>query len=268
MTLHSFLLLLGDPIDGSTPESIYEAIFPLFAHRPPPKSLGFIDRKSTILSVTVNDREFKINQSPTLLGSQRERGTTGAVLWSITPPLATFLTSLTSPLAIHGIISPQSTILELGTGVSSIIGLSLAIAAPLNTRPARIILSDQEYVLKLARKNIEENLDAAGKWEKVRDDVKPTFASYKVSASPAGRKNTRESARFGRSAISKSRTNSGLATGTEPSSRHPGITIDVISLDWEEDSIWHHPAFSGRLRCPISLVLVVDCIYNESLIAP
>ncbi|RPB26031.1 hypothetical protein L211DRAFT_822034 [Terfezia boudieri ATCC MYA-4762] len=213
MTLQTFLALLGDPLDGTNNDTLYEDTFAVLAHRPPPKNLGFIDHTSSSLSVTVNGHDFAINQSPQLLKSQRAGGTTGAVVWSLTPLLASFLTSPTNPLAVHGILTPQATILELGSGVSSILALSFAVA-PQYLRPARIVLSDQEYVLKIARQNVEDNLHAAG----------------------------------------------------QPGSVSP-LILDLISLDWERDSLHHHPAFSqGSGMGHISLVVVVDCIYNESLI--
>jgi len=78
MTLQTFLALLGDPLDGTTSDTLYEDTFAVLTHCPPPKNLGFIDRTSSSLSVTVNGHEFAINQSPQLLKSQRAGGTTGA----------------------------------------------------------------------------------------------------------------------------------------------------------------------------------------------
>ena len=80
MTLQTFLALLGDPldVDGTTSDTLYEDTFTVLAHRPPARNLGFIDSTSSSLSVTVNDHEFAINQSPQLLKSQRAGGTTGA----------------------------------------------------------------------------------------------------------------------------------------------------------------------------------------------
>ncbi|KAF8416151.1 hypothetical protein EV426DRAFT_434201 [Tirmania nivea] len=249
MTLQTFLALLGDPLDGANSDTLYEDTFAVLAHRPPPKHLGFIDPTSSSLSVTVNGHEFAINQSPQLLKSQRLGGTTGAVVWSLTPLLASFLTSPTNPLAVHGILTPQATILELGSGVSSIMALSFAVAPP-HLRPARIVLSDQEYVLRIARQNVENNLHAAGQWEKVREDARPIFVSYKITGST-------------RKIPSPSASSPSKLVSVAP------LILDLISLDWERDSLHHHPAFSqGSGICHISLVVVADCIYNESLIPP
>jgi len=190
------------------------------------------------------------------------------VVWSLTPLLASFLTSPTNPLAVHGILTPQATVLELGSGVSSIIALSFAVAPP-NLRPSRVVLSDQEYVLRIACQNIEDNLHTAGQWGKVREDVRPTFVSYKITDS-ARKTGGREDVRLGKSQTKLSKGSLALRTAS-PSATVPSksgsvapFILDLISLDWERDSLHHHPAFSGM--CHISLVVVADCIYNEFLI--
>ena len=184
------------------------------------------------------------------------------VVWSLTPLLASFLTSPTNPLAVHGILTPQATILELGCGVSSIMALSFAVAPP-NLRPARIVLSDQEYVLKIARQNVEDNLYIAGQWEKVREDVRPTFVSYKITGS------TRKASGLGKpqTKLSPKGSLDLRIPSTSAAALSKPLILDLISLDWERDSLHHHPAFSQDFgMCHISLVVVADCIYNESLI--
>lgn len=156
--------------------------------------------------------------------------------------------------------------------MSSILALSFTVA-PLNLRPARIVLSDQEYVLKIARQNVEANLHAAGQWEKVREDVRPTFVSYKITGSTS-EASGRQHGRLGKSQTKFSPKGSPALRILPPSATatsRPGsvapLLLDLISLDWERDSLHHHPAFSqGSGVCCISLVVVVDCIYNESLI--
>ena len=46
------------------------------------------------------------------------------------------------------------------------------------------------------------------------------------------------------------------------------MTIDIVSLDWETHSIQHHPAFSGENVGEITLILAMDCVYNEALVPP
>lgn len=169
--------------------------------------------------------------------------------------MASFLGSPTSPLATHGILNPQSTVLELGSGVSPAVALSLA-AAPATLRPARVILSDQEYVVKLMRQNLEHNLHAVGHWEIVKDEVRPPLISYRILPWSAGKKGGRGSGR-----LSKPQAESASKPGA-----HAPLTIDITSLDWEKDSLQHHPVFTQHPESPISLVIIVDCVYNESLI--
>ncbi|KAI8165216.1 Diaminohydroxyphosphoribosylamino-pyrimidine deaminase [Colletotrichum sp. SAR 10_70] len=110
---------------------------------------GFIDPKATTLSLTLADRDFTIHQSPTVLSSTRAGGTTGAVLWKITPLFATYLSSPTSPF--NPIFTPTSTVLELGCGISPLTALLLA------PRISRYILTDQPYVSRMIHQNLEAN---------------------------------------------------------------------------------------------------------------
>ena len=133
--------------------------------------------------------------------------------------------------------------------------LSLAVA-PATSRPARVILSDQEYVLKLMRHNLEYNLPAVGKWEIVKDEIRPPLVSYRILPWLAGKKGGRESGR-----LSKAHT----ASASKPDAGASFI-IHITSLDWEKDSFQHHPVFTRYPEFPISLVIIIDCVYNESLI--
>ncbi|KAF3360118.1 Phosphoenolpyruvate carboxykinase [ATP] [Verticillium dahliae VDG1] len=69
-----------------------EETFALFSAPIPSANLGFIDPRAAELDITLPpNRDFTIHQSPTLLASSRAGGTTGAVLWKITPLFAAFL---------------------------------------------------------------------------------------------------------------------------------------------------------------------------------
>ncbi|KAF6816997.1 hypothetical protein CSOJ01_02694 [Colletotrichum sojae] len=126
-----------------------EETFFLFSHEIPSSNLGFIDPKATTLSLTLADRDFTIHQSPTVLSSTRAGGTTGAVLWKITPLFATYLSSPTSPFS--PIFTPSSVVLELGCGISPLTALLLA------QRISRYILTDQPYVSRMIHQNLEAN---------------------------------------------------------------------------------------------------------------
>jgi hypothetical protein len=73
------------------------------------------------------------------------------VVWKITPLFAIWITTPSNLLFKHGILNANSTVLELGCGISGIIGLSLGPSVRSYT------LTDQDYVSKLLSQNLEEN---------------------------------------------------------------------------------------------------------------
>ena len=119
------------------------------------------------MELSIAGRDLTVHQSPTILSSNRGGGTTGAgrilrltiflvwltfvVVWKITPLFALWITSPSNLLFKHGILDTSSTILELGCGVSGIIGLTLG---PL---VGTYLLTDQEYVMKYLNQNLAEN---------------------------------------------------------------------------------------------------------------
>jgi len=149
MPLQHLLDTLGEEIED--PE---EEAFLLFSQSILSQNLGFVDPKATILELAIGDRDLTIHQSPTILSSNRGGGTTGAVVWKITPLFATWISSPSNLVHKHGIISPTMPILELGCGISGIIALALAPYVKSYT------LTDQEYVMKLLRQNLVENSPA------------------------------------------------------------------------------------------------------------
>jgi len=146
MPLQHLLDALGEEIEDSEEEA-----FLLFSQSVPSQNLGFVDPKATVLELAIGDRDLTIHQSPTILSSSRGRGTTGAVVWKITPLFAAWISSPSNLFHKHGIISPTMPILELGCGISGIIALALAPHVKSYT------LTDQEYVMKLLHQNILEN---------------------------------------------------------------------------------------------------------------
>ncbi|PWW74012.1 hypothetical protein C7212DRAFT_359207 [Tuber magnatum] len=145
MPLSTFIPLLHEINDA------YEESVTLFATKPPSKDLGFLDPKSPSLDITIGSRDLTIQQSPSLLSSPRDGETT--VLWRVTPLFATYLSHPENPFFSHGVLSSRSTVLELGCGVAGVLGLTLGSSG----RVRGYFLSDQEYVLKLLRRNLEEN---------------------------------------------------------------------------------------------------------------
>lgn len=101
--------------------------------------------------MTIGSRDLAIKQSPAVLNSARGGGTTGAVVWKVTPRFAEWLSSPNNILAQHGIVAVESSVLELGSGIAGIVPLTLA------PMVQQYIATDQVYALKLLKENIESN---------------------------------------------------------------------------------------------------------------
>ncbi|KAK3687548.1 hypothetical protein B0T22DRAFT_478854 [Podospora appendiculata] len=230
MQLESLLQLLGDPI-----QSPDEEIFDLFAQDLPSQNLGFVDAKATTLELTIADRDLTIHQSPSILSSTRAGGTTGAVVWRITPLFAQWLCRSSNPLFAHAILSPSSLAIELGCGISGIVALCLA------PRIARYVLTDQPYVAKLVLQNLAEN------------ESTTTTARSKSSSAKAKK--------GGSSSSSKHAKSSGTAAAAAPGQ------IAFTPLDWETDEVTAALTGSSSAKS-FDLVVACDCIYNEALVEP
>lgn len=113
-----------------------------------------IDPKASILEVSLGNRDLSILQSPAVLNSAREGGTTGAVVWKVTPRFTEWIASADNVLHDHGILHPGASVLELGSGIAGIL--------PLGLKPyvGKFIATDQQYALKLLRENIERNANS------------------------------------------------------------------------------------------------------------
>ena len=222
MPLEDLLSILGEDISDPDEES-----FSLFTQEIPSQDLGFVDAKAMSLKITVCGRDLDIRQSPTLLSSNRKGGTTGAVVWKITPLFAQWIASDSNPLFRSSVLDESSLVLELGTGVSGLIAVTMA------RRIGRYIATDQEYVFKLLKANVEENfLEAKGSG---------SHAKYQRKGHV--------------------HNNNGVRS-----------KIEVLALDWESSIVSNLPtkiaASSAEVSQAIDAVLACDCIYNESLIIP
>ncbi|KAJ5666183.1 uncharacterized protein N7477_008631 [Penicillium maclennaniae] len=114
-------LAIGEEVTDAEEEA-----FLLFSQEIPTGNLGFVDSRATTVDVTIRGNEYSIHQSPTLLASSRAGGTTGAVLWKITPLFAEWISSPSNPLRTHGFLSSDSVVTELGCGISALVALALA----------------------------------------------------------------------------------------------------------------------------------------------
>jgi len=75
------------------------------------------------------------------------------VLWKITPAFAEWVSSPDNVFFASGVLSEDSTVVELGCGISPVVGLVLA------PKVSRYVLTDQPYVARLVEQNLEENKD-------------------------------------------------------------------------------------------------------------
>ena len=183
MGVYELLTLLGEEI-----LDVDEETFLLFSQPTLNQNLGFIDSKATLLGLTVGGRDLSIVQSPGLLSSNRQQGTTGAVVWKITPIFADWLIREGNLLRKAGFLRPDSIALELGCGISGVIPLVLA------PEIGKYIATDQEYVFKILKHNLSENIPLV----KNKDSRKPWRNQTKLSDSCLN------------------------------------ASIDVLALDWEE----------------------------------
>jgi len=111
-----------------------------------------IDAKASVLELTVGTYDFAIKQSPGILQSTREGGTTGAAVWRLSPILASWISSPDNVLFKNGFLEQSSSVLELGSGIAGLVPIMLG------PKVDRYVATDQQYALKLLQENIRDNL--------------------------------------------------------------------------------------------------------------
>lgn len=235
--------------------------FLLFSQSIPSQNeLGIIDPKASSLELTVNGRDLTVTQSPSVLSSNRAGGTTGAgtysfprhppptraasviyrphadaissaVVWKVTPMFASWLASPTNILFRTGVLCASSTVLELGCGVSALVGLALG------PMVARYVLSDQPYVARFVEQNLEQN---------------QRHPPAKSAGKARGRGNKA----------------SGASGSSSSSGAGAGGSIAFHPLDWESDTPTAELTGRGAAARSFDLVLGCDCVYNEALVPP
>jgi len=122
----------------------------LAALAPSARPLGMHCANAVGVALTIPPFTLALTQSPSLLRSNAAQGTTGAVLWSITPHLARYLLSPRTPFS--PLLTSTTTVLELGCGVAAVL------AATLGTRVGSYLQSDLASMTKLAALNLAANL--------------------------------------------------------------------------------------------------------------
>ena len=218
MALQHLISALGQEI--IEPE---EEAFHIFSQGIPSQNLGFVDAKATSLDITISGRDLIISQSPGLLSSNRNQGTTGAVVWKITPLFAEWMASNDNILFQTLVLDQHSTVLELGCGVAGIVAIA---SSP---RIGKYVCTDQDYVFRWLKPNIENNALKSKESKKAKHPVKPAISTMTSNIQI-------------------------LALDWELSSISNLITM--VKTDQEY-------AAQG-----ISAVIGCDCIYNEALIEP
>jgi predicted nicotinamide N-methyase len=137
------------------------------------------------------------------------------------------------------VLAPSSLVLELGSGISALVGLLLA------PRVARYVLTDQAYVAKLVEQNLAEN--------------RPR------SAAPASAKTTTTaSSRRSRASTPAGRREAAAAAGDGAAASK----LHFTPLDWETDEVTPSLTGPGSEARSFDVVLACDCIYNEALVEP
>ncbi|KAJ5604785.1 hypothetical protein N7510_009939 [Penicillium lagena] len=245
-TMDQFVATIGEEVTDAEEEA-----FLLFAQDIPSANLGFVDSRAATVDLVIGEHEYCIHQSPTLLSSSRAGGTTGAVLWKITPLFAKWISSPSNPLWTHSLLSAASVVAELGCGISALLALTLAPAVQ------HYVATDQEYVRRLFRTNLDAN------------------AALNVSSSSKSKGSTK----------TKGRPGQGKKQQQQQQKQQPAAVvtnnITFTTLDWEldqpellksciESDNAHIHAHAGEEEEDkgFDLLLSCDCIYNDALITP
>ncbi|PLB48091.1 hypothetical protein P170DRAFT_360330, partial [Aspergillus steynii IBT 23096] len=219
--------------------------FLIFSQPIPSANLGIIDSRASSVEVSIHGQDYTVHQSPTLLSSARAGGTTGAVLWKITPLFAEWISTRSSnPLWAQSLLSSSSTVVELGCGISGLMALTLAPCV------RHYIATDQEYVQRLLRENLETNASVSSSAR--------TTASAKSKGKKQPPKQKAKSKPTSSSPTPANITFTTLDWETDiPSSLKDSIEIDAPS---DDDQDAEDKGFDLLVSC--------DCIYNEALVAP
>ncbi|KAK5944228.1 Ribosomal protein lysine methyltransferase [Knufia obscura] len=152
MTLQSFKSI-EDKLNviGHEIFDVDEETYDLFSHEFPQRNLGMINDRANTLELDIGGRRYDVRQSPGLLTSSNAEGTTGAALWKVSPLLAEWLTDQTNTLWSTGILHSSAVLVELGCGITGLIGLAMA------KQVSKYVLTDQRSVLKLLQENVDVN---------------------------------------------------------------------------------------------------------------
>lgn len=160
------------------------------------------------------------------------------MLWKITPLFASWLSKpnnflFGSSSSSSSSINAESSILELGCGISPLNAFALA------PRVDRYILSDQPYVQRLIQQNLDDN---------------EHLFTHSQKQQKLGKK--------------KGAKSTATISSTSTSSNNGSSNISFTTLDWETES--PTPALTGNTAQTRSFdaVLACDCVFNYALVQP
>lgn len=145
------------------------------------------------------------------------------VLWKITPAFASWVASTDNFLFRNHLLNGNSTVLELGAGISGVVGMSLA------SLVEQYILTDQDYVLKLLKHNVEEN----------RPAPQPNLQRHRKTSTKANSRGANAADRRGR--------------------------LDILPLDWETSDVRGIESQVGTMP---DVLVAADCVFNPAIIEP
>ncbi|KAF2171643.1 hypothetical protein M409DRAFT_50314 [Zasmidium cellare ATCC 36951] len=148
---------LGDEITD-----VDEETFDLFSQTLPSHDLGMIDGKADTIELTIAGHDFGVKQSPGVLQSNRAGGTTGAAIWQVSVRFAEWMGWSKNPLFQHEVLSNDSTVLELGAGIS---GFLPCLISP---KVRKVAVTDQNYVLKATQENVAANIKPVKRQHKTK----------------------------------------------------------------------------------------------------
>ncbi|KAG5417237.1 RKM5 [Candida metapsilosis] len=133
-----------------TDDNLDEHIFELYSENAPPNNLGFVNKNSDNVTISIPESNIDLNvrQSISQLSSKQTTSTTGYICWSTSVHVADWLLSPICPFKL----SKSQVLLELGSGVGGIC------ASTLSKLVYHYIATDQKHILKLLKENIAANV--------------------------------------------------------------------------------------------------------------
>lgn len=208
---------------------IDDHLFELYSERSPPDNLGFVNRSSNTITITLpqSNLDLTIKQSLSELSSSKESSSTGFICWQSSVYFVDWLLSQKEcPFAKIFQSKNDRVIVELGAGVAGIC------ASLLSSNVSRYIATDQKHILKLLKENIESNISTS-KYKSSTLDAPP------VSRSGGGGSNSIASIPI----------------------------VDVLEFDWEDidQGLYNYNQLIQGNKKP-DILIACDTIYNEYLI--